>query len=63
MQVIHQGKLYEYEVIGRSIVSPNKVNEEYMKYKDGDYLTLLGCYPIGSDKQRILIFGKLREIK
>ncbi len=32
MQVIQNGKLYEYEVIGRSIVVPSKVNEEYLKY-------------------------------
>lgn len=56
MQIVKQGKLYEYEVVGKAIVAPNKVNEEYLKYQDGDYLTLLGCYPIGSDKQRILIF-------
>lgn len=63
MQVVHKWKLYEYEVIARSIVSPNKVNEEYLKYKDWDYLTLLWCYPIGSDRQRILIIGKLKTIK
>lgn len=34
MQVVQNGKLYEYEVIGRAIVAPNKVNEEYLKYKD-----------------------------
>jgi LPXTG-site transpeptidase (sortase) family protein len=60
MQIVRQGKLYEYEVIGRSIVAPSKVNEEYLKYTDGDYLTLLWCYPIGSDKQRILIIWKLK---
>jgi sortase (surface protein transpeptidase) len=46
MQVVQNGKLYEYEVIDRAIVSPNKVNEEYLKYTKGNYLTLLGCYPI-----------------
>lgn len=62
MQVIQNGKLYEYEVIWRSIVAPSKVNEEYLKYTKWNYLTLLGCYPIWSDKQRILIIGKLKEI-
>lgn len=41
MQVIQNGKLYEYEIINKSIISPQKVNEEYLKYTDGDYLTLL----------------------
>lgn len=46
IQVVHQGKLYEYEVIDRAIVNPDKVNEAYLKYNDGNYVTLLGCYPI-----------------
>jgi sortase (surface protein transpeptidase) len=25
------------------------------------YLTLMGCYPIGTDKQRILVIGELVE--
>lgn len=62
MQIIQNGKLYEYEVIGRSIVSPNKVNEEYLKYTNWNYLTLLGCYPIWSDKQRILVIWRLKEV-
>ncbi len=62
MQIIQNGKLYEYEVIWRSIVSPNKVNEEYLKYTKGNYLTLLGCYPIWSDKQRILVIWKIKEV-
>lgn len=62
MQLVQNGKLYEYEVVARAIVDPNKVNEEYLKYKDGNYLTLLWCYPIWSDKQRILIIGKLKAV-
>lgn len=61
MQIVQNGKLYEYEVIWRSIVNPDKVNDEYLKYTKGNYLTLLGCYPIWSDKQRILIIWKLKE--
>jgi LPXTG-site transpeptidase (sortase) family protein len=61
MQVIQNGKLYEYEVIEKKIMAPSKVNEEYLKTTNGNYLTLLGCYPIWSDKQRIMIIGKLKE--
>ena len=63
MQVVYEGKLYEYEVIDKVIVNPDKVNEEYLKYQDGSFLTLLGCYPIGSDRQRILVIGKLKVVK
>ncbi len=62
MQIVQNWKLYEYEIIGRTIIAPSKVNEEYLKYTKGNYLTLLGCYPIWSDKQRILIIGKMKEM-
>jgi sortase (surface protein transpeptidase) len=45
-------------MIARHIVSPSKVNAIYNKYVDGNYLTLMGCYPIGSDAERILIIAK-----
>ncbi len=61
MQVIQNGKLYEYEVIEKKIMAPSKVNEEYLKNTKWNYLTLLGCYPIGSDKQRLMVIGKLKE--
>lgn len=63
MKVIQNGKLYEYKVITKTIVKPSKVNEEYMKYTKGNYLTLLGCYPIGSDANRIMVIGELVEKK
>lgn len=63
LQIVHKGKLYEYTVVAKTITSPSKVNEEYLKYQNGDYLTLLGCYPIWSDKSRILVVGKLTSVK
>jgi LPXTG-site transpeptidase (sortase) family protein len=63
LQIVQNGKLYEYAVIAKVIVAPDKVNAEYLKYTNGNYLTLLGCYPLWSDKQRILIIGKMKDIK
>lgn len=58
ISIVRNGKQYDYEMIARHIVSPSKVNAIYNKYVDGNYLTLMGCYPIGSDAERILIIAK-----
>lgn len=63
MQVIQNGKLYDYKVITKKIVKPSQVNAEYLNYTKGNYLTLLGCYPIGSDTNRIMVIGELVEKK
>ena len=63
IQVIWNGNMYEYEVIWKIVVYPNQVNKEYLKYQTagGKFLTLMGCYPLGTDKKRMMIFSKLVE--
>ncbi len=51
-------QLYNYEVVAKVFVTPSKVDEEYNKYTNGEYVTLMGCYPIGSDSKRWLIIAK-----
>lgn len=57
------GQLYTYEVVAKIFVTPAKVDEEYNKYTNGEYITLMGCYPIGSDSKRGLIVAKRIEDK
>lgn len=61
IQVVRNWTLYEYKVIDIQVKYPQHVNETYMQYQwlDNSYLTLMGCYPIGTDKQRILVIGEL----
>ncbi len=49
---------HEYKVFKKLIVYPNQVDEIYKKYQDWEYLTIMWCYPIWSDKQRMLIIAK-----
>ena len=58
IQTIWHGQSVEFEVVTKIIVNPDKVDETYLKYTDGHYITLMGCYPIGSDQRRILIIAK-----
>lgn len=60
IQVIWKGQLYEYQVVEKSVQKIKNVNNEYLKYQNmGDsYLTLMGCYPIGTTKERIMIMAK-----
>lgn len=63
IQVVWNGNMYEYEVIWKIVVYPNQVNKEYLKYQTagGKFLTLMWCYPLGTDKKRMMIFSKLVE--
>lgn len=61
IQILRQGNLYEYKVIDLFIVSPKQVNAQYMTYQTagGSYITLMGCYPLGTDNKRIMVVAKL----
>jgi len=51
-------KNYVYKVIKKFIVWPYQVDDVYRKYKNWQYLTIMWCYPIWSDRQRMLIIAK-----
>lgn len=61
IQILRKWKLYEYKVIDIFIVSPKQVNAQYMTYQNagGSYITLMWCYPLGTDKKRIMVVAKL----
>lgn len=63
IQVIWNWNMHEYEVIWKIVVYPNQVNQEYLKYQTagGKFLTLMWCYPLGTDKKRMMVFSKLVE--
>jgi len=58
MKLVWWGIEYEYEIIEKAVRSPWAVDEYYKKYDNGDYLTLMGCYPIWSDAKRLLVVAK-----
>lgn len=60
IQVIWNGQLYTYEMIERKVVLPKEVESYYNEFqKDGEsYLTLMGCYPIGSNAKRMMVVAK-----
>ena len=58
IEIIRWGKLYQYKIIDKVVVRPKDVNREYLKYNNGDYLTLMWCYPLGTTKQRVLIIAE-----
>lgn len=61
IQVLREGNLYEYKVVDVFIVLPKQVNAQYMTYQNagGSYITLMWCYPLGTDKKRIMVVAKL----
>ena len=60
IQVVREGELYEYRVVTTVIVTPKQVNTNYMQYVGigKEYITLMGCYPIGRADKRMMVFAE-----
>lgn len=61
IQVLREWNLYEYKVVDLFIVLPKQVPDQYMTYQNagGSYITLMWCYPLGTDNKRIMVVAKL----
>jgi len=55
-------KVYKYKVIKKFVLKTYQVEWTYKKYQNGQYLTIMWCYPIWTDKERMVIIAK-REKK
>ncbi len=62
IKIAWKGQLYTYEIVDSVVVSPDKVDATYMQYTKGEYITLMGCYPVGSDSRRWLIIAKRKIV-
>jgi LPXTG-site transpeptidase (sortase) family protein len=62
--VIRYGEQYDYNVVDKAIKNPQDVKKFYAQYKkDNSYVSLMWCYPIGSDAQRMLVVWELQNPK
>lgn len=61
IQILREGNLYEYKVVDLFIINPKQVANQYMTYQNagGSYITLMWCYPLGTDNKRIMVVAKL----
>lgn len=57
-QIIWDGQMFEYEIEHKVVKRPRDVAAELNKYQNGHYLTLMSCYPLFSDAQRLLVIAK-----
>ncbi len=59
--VVRDGQLFSYQIDKKVIKRPEDVGDEIEKYDTpwSKHLTLMACYPLLSDAQRILVKGKL----
>jgi len=58
MQLTWKWKEYKYKIFKKIILSPYQVDDIYQQYQDWEYLTIMWCYPIWSDRQRMLVIAK-----
>lgn len=57
----YEGKRYTYKMIGHTIVDPSDVNVLVRianENPDKPLITLLTCYPLGTSRQRYVIYGE-----
>ena len=61
VKIIWNNQMYQYKIIKKEIVKPKNVSKTYAKYHEDDkqYLTLVGCYPVGTADSRIMIVAEL----
>ena len=57
ISIIRKWKLYEYQVVEKTVVTPSNVNKQYQKYQNQgkDYITIMGCYPLWRTDKRMMI--------
>lgn len=60
VKLVREGELYTYKVLETVIHRPKDVDAEFQKRqeKDGEYVTLMWCYPLGTTKQRMMVIAE-----
>ena len=59
IEVIWNWKTYKYKIFKKLILWPYEVDDVYKRYTNWKYLSIMACYPIGTDRQRMLILAKI----
>lgn len=66
IQIIRDGKMYEYAMREQKIVKPSEVDDVYKDHYDDTKkkIAIMGCYPIGTQTNRMIIIAEpLQEKK
>lgn len=61
IQILWDGKIFDYEVQKKMIKRPKDVAAELNQYKEWEFLTLMACYPLLSDAQRMLVVAQRKN--
>ena len=59
IQISWKWKIYKYKIFKKLILKPYQVDDVYRKYTNWKYLSIMACYPIWSDRERMVILSKL----
>jgi len=58
MKVTWKWKVYKYVIFKKFVLTTQQVSWIYKKYQNGEFLTIMWCYPIWSDRKRMVIIAK-----
>ncbi len=50
--------IYKYKIIKKLVLWPREVQYTYKKYSNWQYLSLMTCYPVWTDRQRMVIVAQ-----
>lgn len=55
IKTVWNGQMQIYRVVEKKVIRPQQIPQVYEQYSDGHHLSLIGCYPIGTTTNRIVI--------
>jgi len=60
VKLVWKGELYKYRIVETVIRRPKDVDKEFQKRQnmDKEYITLMGCYPLGTTRQRMMVMAE-----
>ncbi len=60
IQLVREWELYRYKVVETVVRRPRDVDAEFQKRqaKEKEYITLMGCYPLGTTRQRMMVMAE-----
>jgi sortase A len=60
IDIYYKGQIFVYEVTGKEMVAPTETKYMRTSYSQSPTLTLMTCWPPGTNLKRLLVVAKLR---
>ncbi len=58
IEIVWGGQLHQYRIVEKKIIYPSKIAEMYTQYNNGNYISLIACYPLWSTAKRSVVIAE-----